>query len=65
MFNGCSSLTKIDISHFNLDNVQYMQRIFDHCPSLAKGEIKINKNILNKLERIIPKDLTLGVVDSE
>lgn len=39
MFNGCSSLTNIDVSHFNTSNVQLMSYMFCGCSSLATVDV--------------------------
>ena len=46
MFNNCSSLTKIDLSNFNTQNVTDMRWMFSDCSSLRK-------------ENIITKDLRI------
>ena len=63
MFNGCSSLQKIDISNFNMEKTQYLQRIFNNCPSLDKGEILVNKNSYNKVKRHILPNISLDAID--
>ena len=35
MFNGCSSLTSLDLSNFDTENVTNMQRMFINCSSLT------------------------------
>ena len=35
MFYGCSSLTNIDLSNFNTNNVTYMNGMFGECTSLT------------------------------
>ena len=53
MFNGCSSLKSIDLSSFNINNINKMKGMFNGCSSLKKENIKIkNKNdkILNQLK---------------
>ena len=50
-------MRKIGISNFNTQNLQFMQRMFDNCPSL-KG-IRINKKSLSKFEKKIPSNITL------
>ena len=46
MFYGCSSLTNIDLSNFNTENVTNMSNIFYGCTSLIKIIIKkiLNNN---------------------
>ncbi len=36
MFNYCNSLTNIDLSNFNTQNVTNMSSMFDGCNSLIK-----------------------------
>ena len=46
MFWGCESLTKLDLSSFNIKNVTDMKGIFTFCRSLIKinyGRISFNK----------------------
>ena len=40
MFNGCSSLTKIDLSMLNTANVTTMQMLFDDCINLTSVNMK-------------------------
>ena len=35
MFWGCSSLTELDLSHFNTSNLRYMERMFANCTNLT------------------------------
>lgn len=39
MFNGCSSLTSLNISNFNTENIQYMDEVFQRCPSLKTLDV--------------------------
>ena len=38
-FYGCSSLTSIDLSHFNTENVNVMQGMFDGCSALTTLDV--------------------------
>ena len=49
MFYGCSSLTKINLSNFNSNNVKYMYYMFSGCSSLRK------ENIITQDEKIFKK----------
>ena len=50
MFNGCSSLTNIDLSNFNTIDVSNMGDMFNGCSSLRKKNIKAkDKKILNEI----------------
>ena len=50
MFNGCPSLTNIDLSNFNTNNVIDMRGIFWGCKNLIKNNIITNnKKILDQL----------------
>ena len=44
MFRFCSSLTSIDITHFNTENVMYMSELFTGCISLTSIDLS-NLNI--------------------
>ena len=39
MFNGCSSLTNLDVSHFNTSNVTTMVSMFNGCSSLTSLDV--------------------------
>ena len=39
MFYRCTSLTKIDLSNFNTDNVKYMNGLFSGCSSLISVDL--------------------------
>ena len=59
MFEGCSSLTNVDLSNFNIDNVTDMNGMFSRCISLKDENIKIqNKELFNHKE--IYKDIYVG-----
>ena len=47
MFEGCSSLTNINLSNFNTNKVTEMEDIFKGCKALNK------KNIITKDKRIL------------
>ena len=48
-FLGCSSLTNIDLSNFNTDNVTDMWGMFKGCKALKKENIITqDKKILNE-----------------
>ena len=55
MFSGCSSLTSIDVSKFNINNVINMNRMFDGCSSLKS--IDVSNNNINKFKIIVSEDL--------
>ena len=45
MFSFCSELTSIDVSKFNLNNVQSMSNMFYNCPKLTSIDVsKENQN---------------------
>ena len=51
MFAGCSSLTKINLSNFNTNNVTDMECMFYGCSYLKKKNIIIkDKRILNEFK---------------
>ena len=39
MFNGCSNLTSLDVSHFNTDNVTEMRYMFGDCRNLTRLDV--------------------------
>ena len=39
MFEGCSLLTKLDLSRFDTSNVTNMREMFDHCSSLTSLDV--------------------------
>ena len=47
MFSGCKSLTNINLSNFNTQNVTNMSDMFSGCKSLKK------KNIITKDKKIL------------
>ena len=44
MFHGCSSLTNINLSNFNTQNVTNMSWMFYGCSSLTKKNVITNDN---------------------
>ena len=49
MFYGCSSLTNINLSNFNTNNVNDMSDMFFECKKLKKNNIITkDKRILNE-----------------
>ena len=51
MFNGCKSLTNINLSNFNTNNVTNMSLLFFQCYELKKNNIITkDKRILNEFE---------------
>ncbi len=50
MFSGCTSLTYLNLSNFNIDNVTNITGMFSGCNSLKKGNvITENKKILKEI----------------
>jgi len=50
MFSNCSSLNSIDISNFNVENVQKMDSMFNGCLSLNSIEVSnLNIEIFQKI----------------
>ncbi len=39
MFDGCSSLTSLDLSHFNTEKVTNMMQMFNNCSSLTNLDV--------------------------
>ena len=39
MFDGCSSLASLDVSHFNTSNVTYLESMFNNCSSLTSLDV--------------------------
>ena len=75
MFFGCSSLTKIDLSNFNTQNVNDMRYMFFGCSSLTKIDLSNfntqNINDLNSMfegcssllkENAIIKDSRINII---
>ena len=67
MFNYCSSLTSIDVSHFDTSNVNNMTAIFQHCENLVDiiGEenwntdkVTIMQNMFNYCSSLTSIDLS-------
>ena len=51
MFEGCKSLTNINLSNFNTNNVTDVRGMFCECSSLRKENIITNdKKILTEFE---------------
>jgi surface protein len=52
MFDYCSQLTNLDLSHFNTENVTNMSHMFEECPSLVYLNLSnFNlKNVTNMIE---------------
>ena len=42
MFDGCSSLTNINLSNFNTNNVTNMSWMFNGCSSLNRKKVIVN-----------------------
>ena len=52
MFADCNSLTYLDLSNFNTQNVIYIDRMFLNCNSLKKGDIiNYDDKILKELNK--------------
>ena len=50
MFSDCSSLTNLNLSNFNTNNVTNMEYMFFGCSSLTNNNIIVNDNrILEEL----------------
>ena len=48
MFNGCLSLTSINLTYFNTKNVKNMENLFYFCQSLQTIEYNFNtENVIN------------------
>ena len=48
MFISCNSLTNLDISNFDMKNVQKIKTIFESCYNLRK--VKVNNESFNKIK---------------
>ena len=56
MFYKCSSLTSLNLSNFNTDNVNNMSIIFALCSSLTSLNLSnFNTNIVNSISFIFYK----------
>ncbi len=51
MFLGCSSLTSLNLSNFNTNNVKEMSKMFSGCSSLTSLNTK-DERILKELKKI-------------
>ena len=60
VFYDCPNLIYIDISSFT-SSITY-DKLFNENIG-AKGEMKINKTILNKIEKFVPKGWKLEIVE--
>ena len=47
LFSGCNQLTSIDISHFNTENVQDMQFMFNNCSQLTSAYLYTDDSVYN------------------
>ena len=53
MFNHCSSLTNIDLSNFNTNNVTCMYSMFYNCSSLTNINLSnFNTNNVDTLDKM-------------
>ena len=53
MFEGCSSLTELNLSNFNTNNVTNMQSIFKECSSLTELNLSnFNTNNVTNMENM-------------
>ena len=51
MFSDCNSLTNLNLSNFNTQNVTHMDDMFSYCNSLKKNNIITKDNkILNEFD---------------
>ena len=69
MFNGCSSLTKLNLSSFRTNNANEMNYMFTNCPSLRVLNLSnFNTNNLKYLRHIFENSSTefelIGDIDS-
>ena len=55
IFFDCCSLTSLNLSNFNTNNVTNMSNMFYGCSSLKKENVKINKNE-KKIIKYLPSD---------
>ena len=60
MFSGCNSLTNIDLSNFNTQNVTNMSYMFYKCSSLTNinlSNLKIMQYIMENGKKVEIKDM--------
>ena len=48
MFVGCSSLTNLNLSNFNINNVTYTGDIFYECKNLTKNNVIVYDEKIKK-----------------
>ena len=59
LFNGCSSLSSLDLSALDTTYVNDFSGIFNGCSSLSELIIKFNTNNANTMERMFANCLSL------
>ena len=64
IFDECSSLTNIDLSNFNTNNVKYMNGMFFWCSSLKNINLSnFNTNIVKDMSRMFSKCSSLSNIN--
>ena len=53
MFYGCENLEKLDLTHFEIKNIQDRAKVFEGCDKLK--EIKVNLACINAFELLFPE----------
>ena len=48
MLNGCSSLKDLNLSNFNINNVNDMRNIFSGCSEQFQNKIRVKYNNIKK-----------------
>jgi surface protein len=49
MFSGCSSLTSLDVSGFDTSKVEYVDEMFNNCPSLSSIKLPVGFTVKAKM----------------
>ena len=60
MFNGCSNLTTLDLSGWDLSNITKMDNVFEGCSNLGTIRMKgCSEATINKVISVKPSSATI------